>query len=98
MLRPLDLIAGGAVQVLPLLPHHQWQLLLPPSPLNTVLCCLPAPTCKLTMPLPVTMPMCRALYDYQQTQPDDLTINSREILYFLIERDDGWAQVSLLSA
>lgn len=42
------------------------------------------------------MPMCRALYDYQQTQPDDLSISNREILYFLIERDDGWAQVSPL--
>ena len=84
---------GAATQVLPLQHRHQWQLLQPPSLLNTVLGCLHVPTRKLMRPCAVTMPMCRALYDYQQTQPDDLTINSREMLYFLIERDDGWAQV-----
>ena len=40
------------------------------------------------------VPLYRALYDYNKMQDDDLSLRVREVLYFLTERDDGWAQVS----
>ncbi|EDQ86840.1 uncharacterized protein MONBRDRAFT_10544 [Monosiga brevicollis MX1] len=53
----------------------------------------PAPALAPPQPMPeaLLLPMCRALYPYSPMQPDDLALTEREMLYFLVERDDGWA-------